>query len=47
MTEGLLGGEDEVLPPELLRCVVVQPHHVLRYLPGGELCLAHVAKVSG
>ena len=42
----LLCSEHQVLPPVLLRRVVVEPHHVVRDLPGGELCLTDVTKVS-
>ena len=44
---GLLCGEDQVLPPVLLGGVLVEPHHVVRDLAGGELRLTDVAKVSG
>ena len=42
----LLCSEHQVLPPVLLGRVVVEPHHVVRDLPGGELCLTDVTKVS-
>ena len=46
MTELLLGGEDEVLPPVLVHGVVVVPGHVLRNLPRRELRLTHVTEIS-
>ena len=42
----LLCSEHQVLPPVLLGRLVVEPHHVVRDLPGGELRLADVTKVS-
>ena len=46
LAASLLCSEDQVLPPVLLGRVVVQPHHVVRDLSGGELCLTDVTKVS-
>ena len=39
------GGQEKLLPPELVRDVRVPPGEELRHLLGRELGLAHVAKV--
>ena len=46
LTFCLLCSKYQVLPPVLLGRVVVQPHHVVRDLSGGELCLTDITKVS-
>jgi hypothetical protein len=43
----LLGSVEELLPAVHVRWLRVLPAEVLCHLPGGELCLADVAKVSG
>ena len=40
------GGEEELLPPELVRDVRGAPGEELRHLFGGELGLTHVAEVT-
>jgi hypothetical protein len=43
----LLGSVEELLPAVHVRWLGVLPAEVLCHLPGRELCLADIAKVSG